>query len=328
MAELFKNYIKAVGKGHKSGRYLTQSEAQDAMLQMLQQKATPEQVGALLMLLRVREESVEELAGFLTAARQCVDSDIAALDCIDLDIGCYAGKRRHLPWFILAVKALSQQGYRVLLHGTAEPESQRLYLKTVFEALNWPIAQNAQDIEQHIKATGFAYVDLKTIHPSLDALIQMRSLFGLRSCANTLARMLNPTQAPFSYHGVYHRDFDQRHAEVAALLVDKNVSCIRGEGGEVEINPERSVNVHIARDGEQTVAEIPTQLSQWQIKPRELSPEDLLVFWQKTDQDSTDCYAYAAVTATMASMLILIEGLNVEDALVKAKAIWHNRTIN
>ena len=50
-------------------------------------QVTPEQKGAFLMLLRVREETPEELAGFLQALRQCNSPSIPALS-VDLDMGC------------------------------------------------------------------------------------------------------------------------------------------------------------------------------------------------------------------------------------------------
>ncbi|AWB66905.1 glycosyl transferase family protein [Saccharobesus litoralis] len=327
MAEPFKNYIKAVGKGHKAGRYLTQLEAEDAMAQMLSGQATPEQLGALLMLLRVREESVEELAGFLTACRSAVKDEFKALDCVDLDLGCYAGKRRHLPWFVLAVVALAQSGVRVMMHGTAEPESKRLYLKQVFGELGWPIASNAQQVQTHIAQQGFAYVDLQDLHPQLDELIQLRALFGLRSCTNTLARMLNPTGAKNSFHGVFHKEFDARHAEVAAQLKDNNVSCIRGEGGETEVNPERECVMHIARAGQLATVQLPIMLEKWQIKPRELSSVELADFWRLStaEQQAQNPYGYAAVIATLSSFLILIEKLDFESAQQKALSVWQAR---
>ena len=54
----FSQYIKIIGKGKRAGRYLTVEEAYQAFQLILNNKAQPEQIGAFLMLLRVREESV------------------------------------------------------------------------------------------------------------------------------------------------------------------------------------------------------------------------------------------------------------------------------
>lgn len=317
----FSQYIKAIGKGQRAGRYLTQIEAHDAFDQLLTGRASPEQAGAFLMLLRVREESVEELAGFVSACRTHLSDDYSQIDAT-FDMGCYSGKRRHLPWFLLAVKCLAAQGERIFLHGTTEPESKRLYLHDVFTALSLPISDNAQHAKTMLDQQGFCYVNLADCHPQLHQLIALRTLFGLRSCANTLARMLNPSQAPISYHGVFHREFDERHVQVAQLLNDPNVSCIRGEGGEVEVNPEREFIQHIARKGASQAVMFPTLLEQWQIKPRELTPHALVDVWTEATHDA---YAQRAIVGTLATYLVQAKDIEVAQALTQAQDIWRNR---
>ncbi|NTS76603.1 glycosyl transferase family protein [Catenovulum sp. SM1970] len=328
MSDVFKQYIKAIGRGQRSGRYLTEEEAFDAMRLIMQQQVTPEQLGAFLMLLRVREEHQDELAGFVKAIRQATRPDIQNLDCIDIDFGCYAGKRRHLPWFVLAIKVLAENGYRVLMHGTQEPESERLYLKQVFQHFNWPIAKDAKDISEHIQCCNLAYIDLADINTELDKLIQMRSLFGLRSAANSLARMLNPSRAKYSFHGVFHRDFDARHIQVAALLGDQNVACIRGEGGEVEVNPEREVAIHLNRQDVVEPVVLPNLLESRQIKPRELDLDQLKLFWQEQLDDKQATYARAAVIGSLSAYLVLLEALSPVQACTRAEQLWAQRNRN
>ena len=318
----FSQFIKLIGKGKKAGVYLSQSQAHVAMSLALSGNIAAEQLGAFLMLLRMREESVEELAGFLTACRKANAAGVTQLGRIDLDMGCYAGKRRHLPWLVLAVLLLAQQGYKIFLHGTAEPESQRLYLDKVFQGLGWQTATSFDIAKSQLQNCGFCYMDLQAFNPQLHHLIQLRSLFGLRSCANTLARMLNPSNAKCSLHGVFHREFDQRHAQVAALLNDDNVACFRGDGGEVEVNPERDFLLHCFKQQKQAAVAFPQILPQWQIKPRELSHEQLEPVWTGAKSDE---YGEAAVIGTVAVMLNLIEDLSVEESLDKARTLWSSR---
>src|SRR6478609_5449912 len=96
----FAQYIRALGKGKKGSRSLTRDEARTAFSMVLNGQAEAVQVGAFLMLLRVKEESADELAGFVEAVRAYIapPSNITA----DLDWSSYAGKRKHLPWFILS----------------------------------------------------------------------------------------------------------------------------------------------------------------------------------------------------------------------------------
>lgn len=74
------------------------------------------------MLLRTREETPEEVIGFVDACRELIEGDVQTLTPT-LDIGCYAGKRRQLPWYLLAVAVLAAEGHRIMLHGAHEPGS-------------------------------------------------------------------------------------------------------------------------------------------------------------------------------------------------------------
>ncbi len=94
----FAEFIKILGKGKKGSRPLTQDEAYTAMSMILTDKVEPIQLGAFLMLMRVKEETAEELAGFVQAARDTFNIPAHKIQ-IDLDWSSYAGKRRHLPWF-------------------------------------------------------------------------------------------------------------------------------------------------------------------------------------------------------------------------------------
>ncbi len=330
MSVPFKQYINLIAKGQRAGKTLTQEQAFDAMQQIMQDKVTPEQLGAFLMLLRVREETAEELAGFVQACRDYVNPEFDGLS-VDLDMGCYAGKRRHLPWFLLAVLALAGQGLKIAIHGTAEPDSKRLYLKDCLAEFGFKPAQNKTEAEAQLANFGFCYQELEQVHPKLDKLIQLRALFGLRSPANTLARMLNPFSAPYSLHGVHHRHFDERHIDAAQITRDNNVLCFRGEGGEIEFNPEREAKLHCARSGERAFYNVPPGLESWQVKPRELDLNSIKQVWLKQEQNE---YAEQAVIGTISIILLLTDSdiykLNgseeaVKQSKFKAEQIWQQR---
>ena len=65
----FAEFIRILGKGKKGSRPLTQDEAYRAMSMILAGKVLPVQLGAFLMLMRIKEETPEELAGFVLAGR-------------------------------------------------------------------------------------------------------------------------------------------------------------------------------------------------------------------------------------------------------------------
>ena len=317
----FKHFIRIIGRGQRAGRTLTMQEAEQAMSMVINGQATEVQKGAFLMLLRVREETAEELAGFSQAFRQFTPANLSEL-AVDLDIGCYAGKRRHLPWFLLSAMLLAQNGKRIFLHGTHEPDSKRLYLKEVLPQIGFDVAQNPEQAQIALDTFGFAYMDLQHINPQLDDIIQLREQFGLRSCANTLARMLNPSNAAHSLQGIFHRKVDEKHRETAALLNDQNVLCFRGEGGEVEFNPLRDVTLHISRNAQQNCSDVKATCETFITKPQELDAKQLISVWTgQTD----DTYANHAVVGTLSLMLVLVNKLEWTEAYQQAEQMWLNR---
>ena len=100
----FAGYIRTLGKGKKGTRDLTREEAAQAMSMILQRQVLPEQLGAFLMLMRVKEEAAAELTGFADAVREAIAAPKLA---VDLDWATYAGKRRRHPWYVLSALALA-----------------------------------------------------------------------------------------------------------------------------------------------------------------------------------------------------------------------------
>ncbi len=317
----FKYFIQAIGRGQKTGRTLTQDEAFQAMKMLISGQATPEQQGAFLMLLRVREETAEEIAGFTLALREKNQPDLATWQ-VDLDLGCYAGKRRQLPWFVLSVMLLAQSGKRIFMHGTNEPDSNRLYLNTVLPQIGFELAESIDSAKSQLDCFGMTYLPLSLVNPRLDDLIQLRRLFGLRSCANTLARMLNPSAAPYSMQGVFHKHVDIRHQQAAHLIKSEDVLCFRGEGGEVEYNPERDVTLRFADQRGMHDLTLPAMQENWTTKQQQMHGQYLLDVWNGLTSDS---YADNAVLGTLSLMLMLMNKVDWSQAYSQAYSLWHGR---
>ncbi|MFZ5697516.1 MAG: glycosyl transferase, partial [Pseudomonadota bacterium] len=93
----FAQYVRILGKGRKGSRALSESEAFAAMAMILRGEVLDIQLGAFLMLLRVKEETGAEIAGFVRAARVLMNEERKTLRA-DIDWASYAGKKNHLPW--------------------------------------------------------------------------------------------------------------------------------------------------------------------------------------------------------------------------------------
>ncbi len=92
----FAQYIRILGKGKTGTRSLQQEEARQAFRMILRGETEPLQIGAFLMLLRVKEETPEEIAGFVQACRETMVAPPQELRA-DLDWSSYAGKKHQHP---------------------------------------------------------------------------------------------------------------------------------------------------------------------------------------------------------------------------------------
>jgi len=322
---LFAPYIRILGKGRKGSRSLTQEEAFDAMSLILDNQVEEVQLGAFLMLMRVKEETPEELAGFIQAAREVIAITPPAT-AIDLDWSSYAGKRRHLPWFLLAVRLLTDHGVTVFMHGAKGHTEGRIYTQDLLSYVGLPEATSVEQAEQQLTQNRFSYLSLEHFCPKLAHIINLRPILGLRSPVHTLARMLNPFAATASIQGIFHPGYRPTHQEAAAILNDPHVAVIKGEGGEIERNPDVPCLVQSVHLTHRIDEQWPALFSKRHRKPDTLNPQQLADLWQGTLVDE---YAEATIIGTTAITLKLIgQASSQSDAENKAKSLWNNRNHN
>lgn len=237
----FKDVVRVIGRGATLGRSLTVSEAEQAAHWLLNGHVDEFQLGAFLMMLRLRGETPEEAAGLAQGLRSGmnVPDNLA----VDVDWPVYAGKRRQLPWFLLTSLALAQQGKRVLMHGAVGGDTDRLYLEPIIRAMGLPIAHNWQDVRTALDQHNWVYIPMEVFFPQLVSWLNLKQNLGLRSVMHTVARLLNPAQAPMSVRGVFHQEYVELHARVAQLQATDKVIIIRGDGGEAEVSADRRVPI-------------------------------------------------------------------------------------
>lgn len=316
----FAQYVRIVGKGKTGSRSLNFEEARDAFRMILDGETLDVQTGAFLMLLRVKEESCEELAGFVSAVRDWVPSPEIA---VDLDWSSYAGKRKHFPWFLLAALVLAQHGKRVFMHGASGHTVNRLYTEHVLPALGFPVCQHWAQVEIQLQQYQFAYLPLRALCPPLDELIQLRNVMGLRSPVHTLSRLINPLNARCTLQAIFHPAYRESHQQAAALLGYDNSMVIKGEGGEFERNPDGRCLVKGIRNGALYEDEWPMLFDERHEAEETLELEDFLAVWRGERPHE---YGEMAVIGTLALALQgLQEAGTQEEALVMARQWWEQR---
>lgn len=319
----FARFIKILGRGRTLTRSLTDVEAEEAMTLILRGEVLPEQLGAFLMLLRVKEESPEEIAGFVRAVRATTRAPAGA-PRVDVDWSSYAGKRRQLPWFVLAALVLARNGWRVFMHGAEGHTPGRVYTRVALAHLGLPIAASLDEAAAQIRSGNFAYLPLEALSPPLARLIDLRPVLGLRSPVHTLARMLNPFAAPCMLQGIFHPGYMAIHQGAAVVLGQPHMAVFRGEGGEIERRPNKPCEVSTVHGDSTGDERWPPLLPEPQQAVDEAMDLDRLgALWRG---ESVDAYATAAVTGTLAIALkALGRAATVDEAQAQADAMWASR---
>lgn len=319
----FAAYIAILGRGRTLSRSLTMDEAEAAMAMIMQGEVLPAQLGAFLMLLRVKEETPDEIAGFVRGVRATLEVPDPAAQ-VDLDWSSYAGKRRQLPWFLLAAILLARHGIRIFMHGAEGHTPGRLYTRAVLEALDIPVAASLVEAGGHIGASNFAYLPLAQLSPRLDEIIDMRPILGLRSPVHTIARMINPFAAPHLMQGIFHTGYMDIHQQAARLLGEPHMAVFRGEGGEIERRPNKPCEVYTIHDGTAGIEDWPRLMPDpRQESDTEMEVERLMAVWSG---EAEDAYADAAITGTLAVALKLLgRAPSMEEAQQAAESMWRDR---
>jgi len=274
----FAHFIRTVGRGPSLSRTLTQDEAAEAMEMILHGAVEPAQLGALLVLMRYRKETPEELAGFVQASRASMAIPHSANAMLDWP--SYADRHQQLPYFILAARLLAENGVRVLMHGI--PGEGAASTPKALTALGMAPSCDADDAARRMDRENFAYLPLDGFCAPLQALFEMRPVLGVRTASNTFGRMLNPFAAPCQVQGVFHPNYLQTHRAAAALLGQRYFAAFKGGGGEVQRHPEKPCLTATLRDGEEGEEEWPAMIEgaryPWRREP--LIPAQIDALWR------------------------------------------------
>lgn len=296
-----------------------------SMTMILGGQVEPEQLGAFLMLMRVKEETPEEVAGFVRAARQSLTVP-SEFPKVELDWSSYAGKRRQLPWFVLSAQLLANHGVKVLMHGTETKSPDRVYTPATVRSLGIEICLSLAQAAAQLQHRNFAFVPLAVLNPKLQHLLDLKETLGLRSPIHTVVRMLNPAAAATSLMGIFHPGYDEVHQAAGEILQDQNLAVFKGEGGESERNPDSPCQVRMLLHGKPLEESWPAMFSSRHMKDEKMDVSRLRRVWRGEAEDE---YGLAAVLSTAAVALRAMgRAASIAEAERLAADYWHRRDRN
>jgi len=295
----FAGYIRKLGRNRRLSNSLTQEEARAAMVDIACYEVEPQQVGAFLMLLRLKRKTPEEIAGFAEALRDGLPKPLD-LPPVAVDWPTYAGKRRQPPWFLLAALLLARNGCPVFMHGLSRRD-ERVYIPQALRVLGITPCSLLSQAAAKIRQEGFAYLPIENLSGIVQELMGYRKQLGLRTPMHSIARMLNPLAASLMLQGVNHSHYAPVHQGAAHLLKQEKNLVIQGAGGEFERIPGRPCKLYGLSNDACWEEEWPAEEAfEDQDVVKNLDLNHFKGVWEGREKDA---YGSAAVIGTLALVL-------------------------
>jgi anthranilate phosphoribosyltransferase len=247
-------FIKEIGRGKDGARSLSREDAAMLYAAMLERRVSDLELGAILLAMRVKGESVEEISGFLQAAEASF-APLAAPDCeyAPVVIPSYNGSRRVANLTPLLALLLAREGVPVLVHGvTLDPG--RVTSAEIFRALELPPAADAAGVAARFAARQPAFIAIDALAPQMARLLALRSVLGVRNSTHTLVKIMQPFAAPAlrltSYtHPEY---FNMLSAYFRSEPSRGDAFLMRGTEGETVANARRAQQIDWFHQGVHT----------------------------------------------------------------------------
>lgn len=214
---------------------LTEQEANQLMQELLSGHLPTEQTAAILTALRMKGETVDELVGFVKAARGAMQSVSLDVDAIDL-CGTGGDGKGTVNISTASAFVVSGAGVHVAKHGNRAASS-KSGSADVLEALGMNIQLSPKQTKRMIETIGFGFFFAPLYHPSFRHAGVVRKSLGIRTIFNYLGPLLNPAKVTRQLIGVPSLGAAELIAEAATRLGYDHVLIGTSEDGLDEISP-------------------------------------------------------------------------------------------
>ncbi|MEK6721528.1 MAG: anthranilate phosphoribosyltransferase [Chloroflexota bacterium] len=210
------------------GETLSMETARGAMGSIMDGEATQAQLAALLVALRMRGETIEELAGFAAAMRERVVRVEAPEGAIDV-VGTGGDGSGTFNISTASALVVAAAGVPVAKHGNRAITS-KAGSADVLDALGIRIDHDAASASAALRELGFAFMFAPNFHPAMRHAGPTRREIGVRTAFNLLGPLTNPAGTRRQLLGVGDPAVAERMAEVARLLGTERTFVIHGAG--------------------------------------------------------------------------------------------------
>lgn len=217
----------------RAGMTLSQEEAGQSIIAMMDGEATPAQIGAFLMGLAQRGETVDELVGAARVLRQratTINAPMNAIDCC----GTGGDHRGTLNISTAVALVVATCGIPVAKHGNRAASS-RSGAADVLEALGINLNMTARHSEEALEKFNFCFLMAPNHHQALKPLAPIRKDLGFRTIFNLMGPLSNPGGTRRQLVGVFDKKWVTPMAQVLNQLGTEKAWVVHGSDGLDEI---------------------------------------------------------------------------------------------
>jgi len=250
-------FIKEIGRGKKGARSMTRDDARELYGAMLDGRVSQLELGGILLSMRIKGESVDEIAGFLDAA----EASFAPLTAPDGDyapvlIPSYNGARKMANLTALLALLLARDGVPVLVHGVPHDVG-RVATAEVFALLGVHAASSAAEAQAQLAAGRVAFITIDTLAPRLAYMLSLRRILHVRNSTHTLVKIMQPFAGPalrlVSYTHPEYLEMLGQYFTTAAAHERGDAFLMRGTEGETVANANKAQRIDWFHEGQRTV---------------------------------------------------------------------------
>lgn len=238
-------YLHRIMEGHS----LLEAEMSEVMDRMMEGQYTSTQIAGLLIALRMKGESVEEIAGAAASMRRhAVRVDTGGLPVVDT---CGTGGDGLGTFNIstLAALVVAGAGVRVAKHGNRAVTS-RCGSADLLAALGVNIESPPEIVEECIRECGIGFLFAPKLHPAMRYVMGPRRELGVRTIFNLLGPLTNPAGARCQLLGVFAPELTETLAHVLRRLGSRRAILVHGHDGMDEITTTSGTRVTELCDGQ------------------------------------------------------------------------------
>ena len=219
--------------GLAAERPLTQDEADGAFAALFEGAATPAQIGGLLMAMRVRGETVDEMAAATRAMRARMNRITAPEGAIDI-VGTGGDGRKTLNISTAAAIVVAGAGVPVAKHGNKALSSKSGSADALTE-LGINIMATPEQSQAALDQAGLCFMMATVHHPAMRHVGPARAELGTRTIFNILGPMTNPAGVTRQLTGTFDATWCRPMAETLRELGSDHVWLIHGSDGTDEL---------------------------------------------------------------------------------------------